>query len=770
MKGLSIQVLIALMLLSASQVIAQVPVRRQTADRDADLIHALVSEQRFDDASSVCRLKLSQHQKTSDQYALAITRIAKIDIAKQIAAGAFDVAAVASANQSIDQLLSEYPDHQRKLFLEAAKISVRQMAVQMDVAAAAIDNTKESESFPVTARLTRLTRDTDSLIDRVGQSIPTDDTRLKDQQRLEQELLVAAVSMALMQTELFAPASPDAIAAATAAIQAAEQAQLKLPPDTQAASEIQRMRITAVLRSGDAELALAELRPLLDRPKQSYSLNLQALQIEILLALGQIKDAGRLLRAYDDLSSNQSVSSLPMDLARLRHFLANDQADAAANWIAKMDQRYGAYARRVAEAIVLSTLAPSQLETSAASTSVVLIETRGRELIRDGKLGEGGRLLARAADLQTDPKRAFEIGMTAAAALQKAGLFKAGSLTISALAQKHPGFHQAPSLDLQAIVMLTLGSLPARENEIESRLRQHLNTWPESDVSTSARQWLIQLLVGRNSLTDAAIVATSFTPSQINASSVNVMISHWEAAFDGADDDGLPAEIAKEASDAIGKFNSHSLVVAAHRQLAARYFDRSSLHLIPGKEAVDPDDEPAWVEQVLAFRRDGNLDPELRRLNQHVDDVRRRLIKDGRHNPGIRRRIADLVASWSSEAIQPIDQAIIQLWSGNVDDAIEIIELNLKTGDQKELLVAAATVMGDSGNKIAIDAAISWWDQLAAGSASGSPTWHRGKMASIDLLYRSGRKDEAVKRAGFILLTVANLTSAQKTTYQSYQP
>ncbi|KAA1260753.1 hypothetical protein LF1_32940 [Rubripirellula obstinata] len=776
MKSLLFRFTIAMVMLSTTCAFSQTPVQRQTADRDADLIQALVTEQRFDDAKSVCLWNLNQHQKTSDPYALAITQIAKVNIAKQIASGAFDSATVKTANQPIDQLLSKYPDLDRRLFLEAAKISVRQMAVQMDVAAAAInvsqqDTREQVETLPAMVRLTRLTRDTESLIDRIRQSIPQDDTKLKDQQRLEQELLVATVSMALMQTELFLSDTADAIAAATAAIQAAEQTQLRLPPDSQAAAEVRRMRITAVLRSGDAKLASAELRQLLDQSDQPPSSNLQALQVEILLALGQVKEAGKLLATHFDSSSDKTASSIPMDLARLRYLLADDQTDAAANWITKIGQRHGLYARRLAEAIVLSKLDRSLSDSNATSSPpAALVETRGRQLIREGKLDEGGRMLAAAAGSQSDPKRAIEIAIAAAAALQKAELFQAGSDALSSVAKQHSDSPNAPPLDLQAIMMLTSGSTPASGDQIESRLRQHLETWPESDVSASARSWLIELLVNKQKLIDAAVIATSLTPSQINASSMDAMVSQWESTFRVALDDDLDAKVSRIASDAMTKLNEHPLVVTAHRQLAARFFDRASLHSIPEQDASQLDHEPAWVDQVIQFRRDGKLDPELRSLTEDIEDVRQRLVKDGQRNPTIRKRIADLLASWSSATTKPIDQAVIQLWLGNVAEAVRIVESNLTTNDQAELLIAAATALQDSNDQDAKNAAIRWWDQLAAGSKVGSPNWHRGKIASIDLLDRSGKKEEAARRASYILLTNANLTPEQKAKYQSHRP
>ena len=216
----------------------------------------------------------------------------------------------------------------------------------------------------------------------------------------------------------------------------------------------------------------------------------------------------------------------------------------------------------------------------------------------------------------------------------------------------------------------------------------------------------------------------------------------------------------------MASLGKHPLAIAAHRELAACYFDRSELSFVPENIAT----EPPWVEQVLQFRRDGKLDPDLRTLSEHVSEIQQRLMKDGQSNPSIRRRIADLLQSWPATLSKATDRAIVQLWLGNSKDAIAIIDSSLTANNQSEALIAAATQFQDSESKDARIAAIGWWDRLAAGSETGSPAWHRGKMAAIDLLYQNGKKAEASRRANYILLTTPNLTKEQKSKYKSYQP
>ena len=733
MKAPTGPTVLACLLMLTNCLSAASPVQRKTNDRSGDLIVALVSKQRHDDAETVCRWQLDQFQKTDDGYALATTRLAKVFIAKQISKGHFDQAAVASAQNPINQLLRQYPDHRRRLFLEAAKIHVRQMATAMEVSGAAINLKNQNQTQLAMIRLTRLTRDAQSLLESILQSDHRDPSMQADLRRLEQEILVSTVSMALMQTDLFIADSDDQVAAATAAMEAASRARLKLPADSQAADEIQRMEITAVLRSGDAKLALSRLGALTSQLDADPSVALQALRVDCLLALNQNDQAGEVLSRAKASSIGQDEPSIPLDLANLRYLLAIGNDGAAAQWIVDIQRRHGLYARRLAEALVISKM--DQIPNAAGpSSSIALVETRGRQLIRDGELAEGGRMLARAADGQSDPDRAFEIAITAAAAFQKAERMQEGSDVLTNVAKKHSSASKASALDLQAIVMLTAGNPPATRDQVENRLRQHLKTWPNSDTSKPAQSWLIPMLEKK-----------------------------WTEAFESAQSDDERSKLTVQAQAAFASLASTPEVVSAHRQLAASYFERSALKILPGPAPP----EPNWVDPVIRFRRDGDAEPSPQEIGQNLEAIKRRLIRDGQADQTIRKRIAKLLVKWNDHSA--IDQVAIELWLGNVSKAVSVTDALLKDNHQVDRLVQAATLFQESDSPESQRAAIRLWDQLAAGSAVGSEPWHRGKLAAIRLLDRIGKKAEASKRSQYILLTLTNLTEAQKTSYQSFR-
>jgi hypothetical protein len=446
--------------------------------------------------------------------------------------------------------------------------------------------------------------------------------------------------------------------------------------------------------------------------------------------------------------------------------MTTENDELAAQWMNDIERRDGMYARRRAEALAISKMDKVPSHPESSTSSMALIETRGRQLIRDGDFAGGGRMLARLAGSQADPKRAFEVAILSAAGLKQANLSREGSTVLTTVAQKHSSASKAAALDFQAIVMLASDSPPVSNQELETRLRQHLQTWPESEVAASARDWLIQLLESRDSFADAAVIATSLTPSQINPSAIDTLVSKWRHAFESSKSDVDDKQLTAMAQSAFASLRGNPLAVAAHRQLAACFFDRSALLRLPDK----PSSEADWVEQVLQFRRDGKLDLALRPLTDHVDDLRRRLIRDGRQNPAIRKRNADLLNYWTDSSVPIIDQATVQLWLSNVDDAIAIVDSWIATNNQSDHLIQAATLFQDSNDANSLAAAIRFWDRLAAGSMIGSDQWHRGKLAAIDILYRSGKKADASQRAKYILLTQTDISEQQRIRYQSYQP
>lgn len=763
----------------------QNPVQRASGDRDADLIDALLSKGRFEDAKVICRIQQASHQKTSSNHALATARLTAVLMEQQIAMGKFDSAAVAIACEPVDQLLGAYPEHSRRLFLETSKLSASQAAIQMAVAVAAINLNDSSNALAVTARLTRSTRLTESLMEQVRQASADDSNRsdsnrsdssiASDLVRLEQELLVATVSMSLLQTELFPPESTDAIAAATTAMEAAIAAREKLPSQSLAVQETQRMEIVAMLRSGNLKLAFEHLQRLLEQTETEITPSLTAVRIETLLALDRTQDAMSLLRSHQQNPVSNRAASIDIDLAQLKFYLHTGDMSAASNWMVELEERHGVYARRRAEAIAISKL--DRLETNQVdsvspekmdASPIALIETRGRQLIRSGDLQAGAKLLARAAQSSASADQSFPIAMTAAAAFQKSGLPREASGVLTDVAIRYPDASQSSSIHLQATVMLTQGPAPANAQAIQSRLEEHLRTWPESETADTAASWLIRILDSQGRSLESAQVATTVARARRTPQWITTMNEKWATIFLNSDSFDQDLQISRQAIKSIAADPIDPSIVAAVRTLAAIGFDPRALDSVPEQSAGEPD----WVESILRFRRDSATAVSLESLRSMDPLVRRRLIRDGRRNPGVRRSVASLLQKLEPIRLEtdrgstPLEPAIIQLWLGNVDASIQWVESWRQNQPSVADLIDAATIFQDASSVDANAYAVQLWDRLAAGSKVGSPQWHRAKTAAIQALHQSGENDEAAKRAQYILLTTQDLSAQQRQTYQ----
>lgn len=763
----------------------QNPVQRASGDRDDDLIDALLSKGRFEDAKVICRIQQASHQKNSSNHALATTRLTAVLMEQQIAMGKFDSAAVAIACEPVDQLLGAYPEHSRRLFLEASKLSASQAAIQMAVAVAAINLNDSSNALAVTARLTRSTRLTESLMERVRQASADDSNRsdsnrsdssiASDLVRLEQELLVATVSMSLLQTELFPPESTDAIAAATTAMEAAIAAREKLPSQSLAVQETQRMEIVAMLRSGNPKLAFEHLERMLEQTETEITPSLTAVRIETLLALDRTQDAMSLLRSHQQNPVSNRAASIDIDLAQLKFYLHTGDMSAASNWMVELEERHGVYARRRAEAIAISKL--DRLETNQLdsvspekldSSPIALIETRGRQLIRSGDLQAGAKLLARAAQSSASADQSFPIAMTAAAAFQKSGLPREASGVLTDVAIRYPDASQSSSIHLQATVMLTQGPAPANTQAIQTRLEEHLRTWPESETVDTAASWLIRILDSQGRSLESAQVATTAARARRTPQWITTMNEKWSAIFLNSDSFDQDLQISRQAIKTIAVDPIEPSIVAAVRTLAAIGFDPRALQSVPEQSA----DEPDWVESILRFRRDSATAVSLESLRSMDPLVRRRLIRDGQRKPGVRRSVASLLQKLEPIGLEPdrgstpLEPAIIQLWIGNVDGSIQWVESWRQNQPSVDGLIEAATIFQDASSVDANAYAVQLWDRLAAGSKLGSLQWHRAKTAAIQALHQSGKNDEASKRAHYILLTTQDLSAQQRQTYQ----
>ncbi len=750
------------------------PVQRQTVDRDHDLIADLISVGRFENALQVCNQRIERVDPTSDGAAKWAIRHSQVLAAKQLSDQVFGETEIAAATRPVDQLLASYPKHNRALFLQAQRIRVRGQASLHQVVRASISS---GEELGITAakELVRVVTATRSLNRQIAEHrsvLHRDPKQVSglsitgldyDLSRLGQSLSVDLVSMTLAQTDLFPPGSEDRIAAATSAEQAAEDAIKEIAADVPARTEIQRLRVESILRAGQPSRALSEFERLFDAKPQRLSSRFQSLLITIQVEMGQQQPAATLLREYYGDDPDQSDRSIEMDLARLEYLL-RFYPEQVGRWFDSIERRGGKYARRRAESIALARIGSKETDSKLGPA---LLAAEGRECLRNGDPVRAGELLFAAAKADTDGDRALQHATQSAAAFASVRelTLAAKSLVDTAIANQESA--GAPAAHLQGTYMLRAGDA----ERVEQLLRTQIERWPKGVPAKSARGWLYKLLGEQQRFLEAAEAASNIPAADLVESEVAMIADAWRTAFHESEDDSLLNHSAR-FQKSIKPLLENRLMKDRYAQIAVMLVDRDHLAGLPAGSDQDP-----FLGALLRFRQGGVIAAALQRIpndfatNDFVTDARWRLIRDGRELPQLRESIAQLIQQWSNESEPTFESAELSLWSGQVDQSVAMLRSLIKaSGNDADVTIESANLLGFSDHPDAIAEAIRYWDIVAAGTRTGSGMWHQSKLAAIDLLRKSGNHAEANKRAKYILLTTPRLDEQQKRLYQSVTP
>ena len=750
------------------------PVGRMSNQRDHDLLDALIQRQRFDDAKQLCQWNLSRYQPNDDAYAKWAIAMAHVHVTAQVSLGEFRPSDVDTAVNVVRELIARYPDHRRRWFLDQAIVQSEVVATQAQVAQTAISLHDAGKVERTMKRLTRVSAELVQLATQVKDSItqievvhvPANDARITDLRRLEQELRVASVSTAILQTELFSRGSDDYVAAAAKAEAIANETLLNLPASSQAALETKRMRIESILRRGDASQAKQKLRTLLNQVEKPWTPELVALIVRIALATGDKEVAAKQIENYFDASTDSAISSsgsVAMDLARLEWLLKTDQVNRAAGWIDVIEERNGPYARRRAEAIALK-LAP---EETAGQSGLML--TRGYELLRRGETLEAANVLAAGSRRETDPSKAAKHAVAAAAAFQSVGRTEEASRVLTDTAQQHSSVPVMAGVHLQGLLLNAKSTGDARK--LETSLRWHLDTWPDDATSSPIRDWLIRLLSQTDRPIDAAIASSQLSERETDAEMRTRCVDLWRVVFHEMSSPNL-----NERSQIADRTFRHILqseelgsttIISLYREVAVRFLQRRELASLPSA----PSEEAGWIATAMNARENPASLADLSLNHVLVEDLVWRLLRDGEDRPSLRTSIAQQISSLSSESLSPLDRARLMLWQGQVDGAIDNLEQLLSQTKDPATLARAASMLGEfaKDSNLAATKATEWWDKLAAGSPKNSNPWHQAKLSAIKLLSQSGQASEADKRARYILLTNPAMSPSQRKAYEAWK-
>ena len=759
-------------------------VGRTTHDRDADLLRALIGLGRFDDALDLCRMQSVDLDRSSDEAAKWEIRKSEVLTASQMGSDAFGDAELAAVQRPVDDLLRSYPDHRRRLFLKSQLLNCERSAAFHSVLRAAVSPRNDQIRELATRRLLTAMNNVSSLSREVQErrsqleSGRTASSRglIADLRRIEQELQVDRVSLALVQTDLFARQSADCIAAATKAEQVAGVAITRLPTGTEARKEVERLRVEAVFRAAQFERCDALLADLVQRYGKSLTPKLQALRVRLRIAQGRMPEAGRLLAEFFGDVPESAPKALEMDLARLEFLLVANASNGVGDWLDAIQRRDGAFARRLADAISLSYLhATGPLK---ARIDPSLVAAQGQDWLRRGHPGRAGNFLAAAAAAEADPDRAMSRVAEAAAALVAAKRIDDAVDLLRDVSLAKATAKQAAATHLQAAMLISRmdNSGAGALARLEAILQKNLQRWPNSKNSTSVRIWLQNILQSQKRYLEAAQIVSKVEAATIDRALSQRIADAWLLALEqSAADLGPDKANGTETTDAFQTVMASLLVNdmmrSRYRLIAATQLDRKFLTALK-EQGPDLSSTDSFIDSLIAFRRSGKSMAETPPPDL-LGRVESRMMADARKDPDFRQDVTELLDRWVDSTDVSVESAERSLWKGEkgakgeIEGAIiRLRKVRENASNTQASIRQAAMLLGSSSDKKAQRAGVQLWDELASGLPQGGRQWHGAKLSAIRLMQQIGDDQEAYRRARFILLTQSDIDEDLRRQYQ----
>lgn len=735
------------------------PVQRQTDDRLADLLDELIRLGRYSDAEKVCLASSKTLSAQSDDAAKWAIRHSRVLSAAQMGKSGFDKPTILAVERPVTQMLDAYPQHRRRFFLQAQVASVQSDVARHQIIAVAVSPATEDRIDGAMKSLSRASSDLLELVDEIdkeraelgAQRERKEFSLVKDLVRLQQELQVDAVSLSLMQTELFPLGGQDQLAAATRAEAVANEALARLPASSSARREVERLRIEAILRGGQHVRAETELVAFTRSLPKPLPPNIQAMQVRVDVARERMKSADvRLKRYYGTVPTNAS-KSIEMDLARLDFLIARDaRASEVGNWFDAIEKRNGLYARRRAEALSLTKLRSSGVPQAVDPS---LIAAQAEDWLRRGDAARAGALFAAAAAAGSDSDRAVRHATQAAAALLKANQVREAVDVLTKVTIAHREAAAAAATHLQAAITYSTSQRPDVAETIEAILQQNLRTWPESKHASAARRWIVKLFNGQGRHIDAAVAATPLSARNVDNRELDEAIKRWEIALQAVEPESMTAAMTR-FRDAFKPLLQNEAAATRYRYAGAYLLEREMLgELPPATAQASP--AGAACEAMLAFRIAAGANGPFERPPESLATIFVwRLMRDARLFPQMREAVAEMIESWPEGSTSSLGHAQRLIWQGRIAEAEKSLRGLTKASKRiGGTMAEAAALLGSSDDVKAQAAAVRWWDELAAGVPQGGAAWHEAKLASIRLLAKTGRREEAMRRAKYVLLT-----------------
>ncbi len=773
-------------LLFVSVSLASDPVNRKSDTAEADLIAALLQRQQIALAAEICRSHLEETQLDDDVHASWLIQAALVDNAWTLQQEPSKAAATAEAipkltpplNSSvrIDQFLVSNPDYPQRAWLQFQLRLNELSIITSDILAALVSSTASSPADKETLleRIARVQSQLQDLATEVNAQV--DLARSKPQAAAESEDLIRLVyliaekrlSTILLQGELFEPGSPDYIATATAAHSAAKRSLDGLSGSV--ATRIRFLKLNA-----EALRRLARLDEAMTAIEAALTINRldgEAIAIAIRIDL----DRQRLSQARARAQSFQAEGAegeLEFRLAMLELTIA-----AANNTTEDLDQqslsqqvqlirdRFGAYAKRRAQRIVLDVLPPE----SGNVTDPQLLLARAGQWLREGKAAQAVDELLAAARTATEPQAATTLGTAAAAIQRQQQDFAAAADTLREISLAHIGFSESPKLHYQAALVMREHWSPAALSE---HLQEFIAQWPSDALARDAARWLEKIYVAQNNEQAAAQALTTIGVAQSDQTLALSGYQHWIKAL--ADSD--VSERSRLTLEALTLYQQDS---SGRPQTPAFHLALLGLPITQVQPLVNASlssqSLARWVGWLARVRGLAGLPEELlASIDKPFDQAAtlerslavERLLADGRENAAARSRIGNAIIALSqTDEIEDVVMIQAYDWVGDYRSLQQRVPSDLDPGDA--LTIRIADILDDSSDPQSLQLALQLWGRVSGHARLGSPLWHQAKLATLEILRATQQSAQAGRLAEYVLLTQPPENEEQLARYRAF--
>lgn len=329
---------------------------------------------------------------------------------------------------------------------------------------------------------------------------------------LRNRLQLLRIDAYLLRSECYPFGSDDALAAATEAMNTMRQLRSHVESDWSGKELLEIAGFRSLAAAGLDEQAVDEIEAWLKKPhEQVFRDQVIALAVDLFLRLNTPERARQWLATAESKTRSPELALAELKL-KIDAWKAGRMSSADSPSVQRqlesileikdgMAKRFGTYWGRRAEAAVLASgNTPTIVTPNAASSSLELIKLEIRQLLAANQWKAAVERLDQAeatAAAGRQVEQAFSFAKTAIGLLQKQSPSESGAGSISLdwirrALDRSVRYSNQPGAELLHYAAVE-ASAAVEPSNYESRLTEHLRTWPGADTTIIARKRLIQL-------------------------------------------------------------------------------------------------------------------------------------------------------------------------------------------------------------------------------------------------------------------------------------